>query len=91
MPRMFVYVFLVVGFALGTSRAAQAQVTVDVTKVNCDQFVHHKISEPRLIAAWLSGYYNAKRNNRVIDLEVFDDNMSKVRIIAATRRISKCR
>jgi hypothetical protein len=30
-------------------------VTVDVTKVNCDQFVHHKISEPRLIAAWLSG------------------------------------
>jgi hypothetical protein len=35
--------------------------TLDVTKVNCDQFVHHKISEPRLIAAWLSGYYSAKR------------------------------
>ena len=48
--------------------SAQAQVTVDVTKINCDQFVHHKISEPRLIAAWLSGYYNAKRNNRVLDL-----------------------
>jgi acid stress chaperone HdeB len=79
MPRMFVYVFLVVGFALGTSRAAQAQVTVDVTKVNCDQFVHHKISEPRLIAAWLSGYYNAKRNNRVIDLQALEDNMSKVK------------
>ena len=49
--------------------SAQAQVTVDVTKINCDQFVHHKISEPSLIAAWLSGYYNAKRNNRVLDLE----------------------
>ena len=59
--------------------SAQAQVTVDVTKINCDQFVHHKISEPRLIAAWLSGYYNAKRNNRVIDLETFDENMSKVK------------
>jgi hypothetical protein len=49
-----------------------------VTKINCDQFVHHKISEPRLIAAWLSGYYNAKRNNRVIDLQTFEENMSKV-------------
>ena len=79
MPRIFVCVFLVAIFGLAASRFAQAQVTVDVTKINCDQFVHHKISEPRLIAAWLSGYYNAKRNNRVIDLEAFDDDMSKVK------------
>src|ERR1700760_4543789 len=52
--------------------------SVDVTKVNCDQFVHHKISEPRLIAAWLSGYYSAKRNKRVIDLQTFEEDMSKV-------------
>jgi hypothetical protein len=79
MPRKCVCVALVAIFALGASRFAQAQVTVDVTKVNCDQFVHHKISEPRLIAAWLSGYYNAKRNNRVIDLQTLEDNMSKVK------------
>jgi acid stress chaperone HdeB len=76
MPRKCVCVALVAVFAVPAS--AQAQVTVDVTKVNCDQFVHHKISEPRLIAAWLSGYYNAKRNNRVIDLQTFEENMSKV-------------
>jgi acid stress chaperone HdeB len=64
--------------ALVASRSAQAQMTVDVSKINCDQFVHHKISEPRLIAAWLSGYYNAKRNNRVIDLQSMEENMSKV-------------
>jgi hypothetical protein len=64
--------------ALVASRSAQAQTTVDVSKINCDQFVHHKISEPRLIAAWLSGYYNAKRNNRVIDLQSMEENMSKV-------------
>jgi len=78
MPRKCVCIALVVIFALAASRSAQAQVTVDVTKVNCDQFVHHKISEPRLIAAWLSGYYNAKRNNRVIDLQSLEENMSKV-------------
>ena len=78
MPRKCVRVLVAI-VALATCGSAKAQVTVDVTKINCDQFVHHKISEPRLIAAWLSGYYNAKRNNRVIDLEVFDDNMSKVK------------
>jgi acid stress chaperone HdeB len=77
MPRKCVYVALVAIFALAASRSAHAQMTVDVTKINCDQFVHHKISEPRLIAAWLSGY-NAKRNNRVIDLQTFEENMSKV-------------
>ena len=78
MPRKCVCVALVAIFALAASRSGHAQVTVDVTKVNCDQFVHHKISEPRLIAAWLSGYYNAKRNNRVLDLQTFEENMSKV-------------
>ena len=57
MPRKCVCVALVAIFALAGSRSAQAQVTVDVTKVNWDQFVHHKVSEPRLIAAWLSGYW----------------------------------
>jgi len=79
MPRKCVCVALVAIFALAASRSAQAQVTLDVTKLDCDQFVHHKIGEPRLIAAWLSGYYNAKRNNRVIDLQTLEENMSKVK------------
>jgi acid stress chaperone HdeB len=79
MPRKCGSVVLAAIFVLATYGSAQAQVTVDVSKINCDQFVHHKISEPRLIAAWLSGYYNAKRNNRVIDLEALDENMSKVK------------
>ena len=78
MPRKYVCVALVTVFALAASSSGHAQVTVDVTKVNCDQFVRHKISEPRFIAAWLSGYYNAKRNNRMIDLQTFEENMSKV-------------
>src|SRR5262245_50047827 len=77
MPQKCVRVLVAI-VALATYGSAQAQVTVDVTKINCDQFVHHKIDEPRLIAAWLSGYYNAKRNNQVLDLQMFEENMSKV-------------
>jgi hypothetical protein len=36
------------------------------------------LSASRLIAAWLSGHYNAKRNNRLIDLQSLEENMSKV-------------
>jgi acid stress chaperone HdeB len=78
MSRKWVGVALAAIFALAVSRSVQAQVTVDVTKVNCDQFVHHKISEPRLIAAWFSGYYCAKRNTRMIDLQTLEENLSKV-------------
>ena len=31
-----------------------------------------------LITAWLGGYYNAKRNNRTVDLGTFEDKVSKV-------------
>jgi hypothetical protein len=31
-----------------------------------------------LIANWLSGYYHAKRNNSIINLESFEDNVNKL-------------
>ena len=52
MPRKCVCVALVAIFALAASRSAQAQVTVDVTKVNCDQFVHHAIGAGFAASRW---------------------------------------
>ena len=31
--------------------SAQAQVTIDATKITCDQFVHSKVGAPRVTAA----------------------------------------
>jgi HdeA/HdeB family len=59
---------LVLSSIVCATAPAQAQVIVDVSKITCDQYVHAKITTPNLIAAWLSGYYNAKRNNTIIDL-----------------------
>lgn len=69
----------VIGFALvlGCSSSAQAQM-IDVAKITCDQYVHSKIATPNYIAAWLSGYYNAKRNNLMIDLQNVQDHVSKL-------------
>jgi hypothetical protein len=56
----------------------QAQGTIDVSKITCDQFVHSKVGNPRTIAAWLSGFYNGKRDNRVIDLQNYEADLRKL-------------
>ena len=57
----------------------RAQVALDLSKVTCDQFVGYKITDPQNIAIWLSGYYNGKRGNTVIDTQGFDANTKKLR------------
>ena len=58
--------------------AAQAQVTVDVAKITCLQFLTGKIAPTEYIAMWLSGYYNGKINNTVIDASAMHANADKV-------------
>src|SRR5258707_10769930 len=57
---------------------ARAQVTLDLSKVTCDQYVGYKITNPQNIAIWLSGYYNGKRGNTIIDTQGLDANTRKL-------------
>jgi hypothetical protein len=63
---------------------AQAQVSIDVAKITCDQFAAYRITDPHNIAIWLSGYYNGKRDNTVIDTQVLNENYTKLRDICVT-------
>ena len=70
---------LVLSSIVFATAPAQAQVKVDVTKITCDEFVARPAKfTPLYLAAWISGYYNAKRNNRILDLQAFEENMNKV-------------
>jgi acid stress chaperone HdeB len=66
-------------FALELALEARAQVTIDLSRVTCDQFVGYKVTDPQNIAIWLSGYYNGKRGNTVIDTQGFDADTKKLR------------
>jgi acid stress chaperone HdeB len=57
---------------------AHGQVTVDVSKITCEQFILFTVADPHDIAMWLSGYYNGKRNNTVIDTQQFREAGKKV-------------
>jgi hypothetical protein len=46
---------------------ARAQVTLEVSKITCEQFRRYTITDPRDIALWISGYFNGQRKNTVVD------------------------
>src|SRR4029079_1078632 len=70
-------IVIVSAMVLCGAPSALAQVTIDVSKITCDQYVH-TITTPRMIGAWLSGYYNAKRDNHIIDVRNFNANLRKL-------------
>src|SRR5215470_12907942 len=46
----------------------QAQETLDLAKITCQQFVGEQLAAPsRDITLLLAGYYNGKRNNTIIE------------------------
>src|SRR5436305_6372188 len=63
---------------------AHAQVTLDLSKVTCDQWAGYKITNPQNIAPWLSGYYNGKRGNTVIDTQCIAAENQKLRDFCIT-------
>ena len=63
---------------LAANSMASAQVTVDVSKITCDEFVKYDIADPRQIAAWISGYYHGIHNNPVVDKEQTLEGSEKV-------------
>ena len=69
---------VLLGILVASTTAAQAQVTVDVSKITCDQFLQQKVATPKLLAAWLSGFYSGKRNSTVVDTQKLEANADRV-------------
>jgi hypothetical protein len=74
-PRLFLASAL---FVFVQITAPRAQVTVDVSKITCEQLLMEKPVPAKYVVLWLSGYYNAKRNNTIIEPEAMDQNEQKV-------------
>ena len=58
---------------------AQAQVSVDVSKITCEQVLMEKLAwTEKEIVLWFSGYYNGKRNNTIVEPEAVKKNEEKL-------------
>jgi acid stress chaperone HdeB len=58
--------------------AAQAQVTVEVSKITCEEFASYKVTDPEKIAIWLSGYYHGKQGKTSLDRIQLNENTKKL-------------
>jgi acid stress chaperone HdeB len=68
------FIALTVPLTLLLPSTASAQVTIDVAKITCEQFVLVKVADPNVLAAWFNGYYSAKRGTTTVDAEKLKEN-----------------
>ena len=61
-----------------SATSAGAQVLLDVSKITCWQFVTYKVTNPRLIAIWVSGYHHGKRGDTVVDTQDLEAKADKI-------------
>src|SRR4051812_39090034 len=66
---------------------AHAQVTVDVAKVTCEQFLLSR--DVYSFAYWLNGYYHGQRNDPVLETERFKANGKKLRAACLNSKNTK--
>jgi acid stress chaperone HdeB len=65
-------------FLLTATSGTQAQVTLDLSKLTCDQFIKYKVADPKLIAVWLNGYFHGKRGDTMIDTQRLNADADEV-------------
>lgn len=63
-----------------TIEGAHAQIKVDFAKITCRQYLLDPNFSPKepMIANWLSGYFNGKNNNTIVDIGAMASNKDKV-------------
>ena len=60
------------------SSSLQAQTSIDVSQITCEQFNFYKVADPQRIAIWLSGYYHGKRNDPILEKQRLEEDVDKL-------------
>ena len=61
------FIMLGPGLALMGLQAVQAQVTIDITKITCQEFLEEQLTDSNTLGVWLHGYVNGARGRTLID------------------------
>jgi acid stress chaperone HdeB len=60
-------IMIVTGLASFGLQAAQAQVTIDITKITCQQFLEDRVADSITLGTWLHGYVSGARGETLIE------------------------
>lgn len=63
---------------LGTNFAARAQVILDMSLITCRNYLDYDGERQNMVAAWMSGYFNASINQPLVSYDRFQYNKKVV-------------
>jgi acid stress chaperone HdeB len=66
------------GLLLTAISPLNAQVSIDVAKITCQQFATSKVANPDRIALWLNGYFHGKRGDMIVETQELAGDTRKV-------------
>ena len=78
-----VMLWVAFAFSLESASVVHAQVTLEVSKLTCEQLVGYKITTSEKIAMWLSGYHSGKVGNTSLDAQELSASARKLRTYCA--------
>jgi HdeA/HdeB family len=59
--------------------AANAQLTIDMGSIKCDQYIAMPPSQSDKFSAWMSGWFSYKNNRTFVDLVAHQKNIASVK------------
>jgi acid stress chaperone HdeB len=71
---LYAIIFSSAIFAVTLVGPARSQIILDMSLITCKQYVESDLERQELIAAWMSGYFNASRNQPRVDFSRFARN-----------------
>jgi acid stress chaperone HdeB len=78
MRKVLSIVLYACALALAVSMPARSQVALDVSKLTCMQYIAYKVTNPKYLAVWISGFHHGKSGSTVIDMQTLVENAGKL-------------
>ena len=72
------FIFVALAAITLASPPAKAQAVFDMTMITCKQYLASDRDRQDIMASWFSGYFNAARNNAVLDTNRFERNKATI-------------
>lgn len=73
-------------FCIAPTASIHAEITIDISKITCKEFLLTTILSPDNIAYWINGYYQGKRGNTVLTVAGLQDYITKVENFCISHR-----
>ena len=70
---------LIILITLLATPTVHAKVTIEVSKITCDQYLGFTVADPRDINIWLSGYYHGQQGSTALEPQRLKEMANKLR------------